>query len=151
MFGHLLWLLLHVSMSVRCEAERVPCARILFKHIPKTGGESVKATLRKSFPSFNFLDHRSYGWKSLHKREVRKGFVKLFSIKLQPLSALAIDEPQFSSLRNTPLHTSTSPGKVLLLYNLSRTPHPRGCNEAVVKYFVYTISSARSEVELETF
>ena len=73
MFGHLLWLLLHVSMSVRGEAERVPCARILFIHIPKTGGESVKATLRKSFPSFNFLDHRSYDWKSLYKREVRKG------------------------------------------------------------------------------
>ena len=47
MFGHLLWLLLHVSMSMRGEAERVPCARILFIHIPKTGGESVKATLRK--------------------------------------------------------------------------------------------------------
>ena len=73
MFGHLLWLLLHVSMSVRGEAERVPCARILFIHIPKTGGESVKATLQKSFPSFNFLDHRSYDWKSLYKREVRKG------------------------------------------------------------------------------
>ena len=73
MFGHLLWLLLHVSMSMRGEAERVPCARILFIHIPKTGGESVKATLRKSFPSFNFLDHRSYDWKSLYKREVRKG------------------------------------------------------------------------------
>ena len=73
MFGHLIWLLLYVSMSVRCEAERVPCARILFIHIPKTGGESVKDTLRKSFPSFNFLDHRSYDWKSLYKREVRKG------------------------------------------------------------------------------
>ena len=73
MFGYLLWLLLHVSMSMRCEAERVPCARILFIHIPKTGGESVKATLQKSFPSFNFLDHRSYDWKSLYKREVRKG------------------------------------------------------------------------------
>ena len=73
MFGHLLWLLLHILMSMRGEAERVPCARILFIHIPKTGVESVKATLRKSFPSFNFLDHRSYDWKSLYKREVRKG------------------------------------------------------------------------------
>ena len=61
------------SILKNAYAERIPCARILFVHIPKTGGESVKATLRKSFLTFNFLDRRSYDWRSLYKQEVKKG------------------------------------------------------------------------------
>ena len=72
MSKRLLWLVLYLSMIMYRYAERIPCARILFVHIPKTGGESVKATLWKSFPSFNILDHRSYDWKSLYKQEVSK-------------------------------------------------------------------------------
>ena len=54
MFNHLLWLLLCLSVSTHTRAERIPCARILFVHIPKTGGESVKTTLRKSSPTLIF-------------------------------------------------------------------------------------------------
>ena len=73
MSNHLLWLLVCLSLSTHTHAERIPCARILFIHVPKTGGESVKATLRKSFPLFNFLDHRSYDWRSLTKKKLRRG------------------------------------------------------------------------------
>ena len=64
-----------VSLSIDARLRgRIPCARILFVHIPKTGGESVKATLRKSFPTyaFNFLDHRSYDWRSLINKKLRR-------------------------------------------------------------------------------
>jgi len=101
----LLFLFLH-SFIISCEfvfASEGKGARILFIHIPKTGGESIKNSLRE-VKGFTFWQHRAYKWDEYVENEVEnsaslpKNLILEHHTKTKPISQIQDDLVKLKNL-----------------------------------------------------